>query len=131
MGDARFGLGARSASAVYYETAAGRAPEAGLRKTQIEALARLAVRAWYLDPPRGNDICEQAVEESRAHGDPLLLAQTQLATACFRLLYDTWRNQDAETCASARHTIRRLSGPSTPETMFCVYVPPMQGAYDA
>src|SRR6267378_2307251 len=130
MGDAHFALGAMSDSALAYETAAARAAEAGLRKTQIEALARLAVPAWYLDPPRGNDICEQAVEESRAHGDPLLLAQTQLATACFRLLYDTWRNQDAETCASARHTIRRLSGPSTPENMFCVYVQAMQGDYE-
>src|SRR6267142_2385746 len=130
MGDAHFALGAMSDSALAYETAAARAAEAGLRKTQIEALARLAVPAGYLDPPRGNDICEQAVEESRAHGDPLLLAQTQLATACFRLLYDTWRNQDAETCASARHTIRRLSGPSTPENMFCVYVQAMQGDYE-
>src|SRR6267154_1563615 len=130
MGDAHFALGAMSDSALAYETAAARAAEAGLRKTQIEALARLAVPAWYLDPLRGNDICEQAVEESRAHGDPLLLSQTQLATACFRLLYDTWRNQDAETCASARHTIRRLSGPSTPENMFCVYVQAMQGDYE-
>jgi len=31
---------------------------------------------------------------------------------------------------SARHTIRRLSGPSTPENMFCVYVQAMQGDYE-
>src|SRR5260221_550852 len=70
MGDAHFALGAMSDSALAYEAAAARAAEAGLRKTQIEALARLAVPAWYLDPPRGNDICQQAAENSRAHGDP-------------------------------------------------------------
>src|SRR6266436_975555 len=47
MGDAHFALGAMSDSALAYETAAARAAEAGLRKTQIEALARLAVPAWY------------------------------------------------------------------------------------
>jgi len=93
-------------------------------------MTRLAVPAWYLDPARGNDISEQAIEQSRAHADPLLLAQTQLAAACFRLLYDAWRKEDAETCASARQTIRRLSGPSIPEDVFYVYVQVIQGDYE-
>jgi len=65
-----FALGAMSDSALAYEAAAARAAEAGLRKTQIEALARLAVPAWYLDPPRGNDICEQAVEGEQSPRRP-------------------------------------------------------------
>jgi len=86
-----------SDSALAYETAAARAAEAGLRKTQIGGLGSSGRSGLVSRSPARHDICEQAVEESRAHGDPLLLAQTQLATACFRLLYDTWRNQDAET----------------------------------
>ena len=118
-----------SDSVLAYETAAARAAEAGLRRAQIDALARLAVPAWYLDPARGNEICEQAIEVSRAHGDPLLVAQTQLAAACFRLLYDAWRTEDAESCASARQTIRRLNGSSIPEEC-SAYVQAIQGDYE-
>src|SRR5258705_3256382 len=131
MGDAHFALGAMSDSALAYETAAARAAEAGLRKTQIEALARLAVPAWYLDPLRGNGIFEQAVEMSRAHGDPLLLAQTQMLAASCRLLYDTWRKEDADLCASAHATLRNLGDSDTPpfHKMIYAHVQVLQGNY--
>jgi tetratricopeptide (TPR) repeat protein len=130
LGDAHYALGAMSDSAGAYETAAAKAAEAGLGAAQIDALARLAFPAWSLDRARGNRICEQAIEVSRTLGDPLLLAQTQLAAACFRLLYDAWRKEDAEACAAAHQTIRTLRGPGVPENVFYVYVQNMQGNYE-
>ena len=129
IGDAHYALGAISDSAFAFKTAADRATECGLRKAQIIALSRLALPAWYLDPELGNQICEQAIEISRTHPDQLLLARTQLAAACFRLLYDTWREEDAQTCASARQTIRHLSASSMPEDVLYPYVQLIQGDY--
>jgi DNA-binding winged helix-turn-helix (wHTH) protein/tetratricopeptide (TPR) repeat protein len=127
IGDAHYALGAMSDSALAYETAAARAAEAGLDSAQIDALARLAIPAWYLDPVRGNGVCLQAIEVSRAHGDPLLLARTQLAAACFRLLYDAWRKEDADVCITARETIRGLSASSIPEDVLLAGVQVIQG----
>jgi tetratricopeptide (TPR) repeat protein len=129
IGDARYVLGAMSDSVLFYETAATRAADAGLRPAQIDALARLAFPVWGFDPERGNRICEQAIEVSKAHGDPLLLAQTELAAACFRLMYDVWRKEDAETCASAQQTIRRLGGAAMTEHVYYVCVRAIQGYY--
>lgn len=130
IGDAHYALAAMSDAFAAYEMAAARAAEASLRRVQIDALARLAFPAWYLDPARGNDICEQAIEVSRVHADPLLLAQRQLAAGCFRLLYHAWRNEDAEVCASAHRTIRHLNGASIPEDLLYVYVQAFQGDYE-
>jgi DNA-binding winged helix-turn-helix (wHTH) protein/tetratricopeptide (TPR) repeat protein len=130
IGDAHYALGAMSDSALAYEAAAARAAEAGLRAAQIDALARLAFPVWGFDPARGNHICGRAIEVSRTHADPLLLAQTQLAAACFRLLYDAWRKEDAETCASAHQTIRLLSDSGMPEHVYYVCVQAIQGDYE-
>jgi DNA-binding winged helix-turn-helix (wHTH) protein/tetratricopeptide (TPR) repeat protein len=129
IGDAHYALGAMSDSASAYESAAVRAAEAGLVQQQIHALSRLAVPAWYLDSARGNQICERAVEVSRQYADPLLVARTQLAAACFRLMYDDWREQDVQLCLSARQSIRQLSTASIPEDMLYAYVQTIQGEY--
>jgi DNA-binding winged helix-turn-helix (wHTH) protein/tetratricopeptide (TPR) repeat protein len=129
-GDAHYALGAMSDSAAAYESAVSRAAEAGLRTAEIGALARLAAPAWYLDPARGNGVCERAIEASREYGDPMLLARTQLAAACFRLVYDDWRQEDAETCIAARETIRQLSDASIPENVLYAYVQVTQGEYE-
>jgi tetratricopeptide (TPR) repeat protein len=129
VGDSHYALGAISDSALAYETAATRAAEAGLREAQIGALAQLAIPAWYLDPARGNDICQQAISVSREHSDPLILAQTQLAAACFNLVYDAWREEDLQTCTAALRTIRRLSSADVPEDVLYAYVQTLQGNY--
>ena len=129
IGDAHYALGAMSDSAVAYETAAARAAQAGLKAAQARALACLSVPAWYNDPERGNAVSEQAREVSRNCGDSLLLAQTELALASCRLLYDKWRNEDAETCARADKTIRGLGGPNIPGYAFYAYVQIVQGHY--
>ncbi len=130
MGDAHYALGAMSDSIAAYEKAVERAAEIGLREAQIHALARLAVPAWYLDQVSGNEICERAIQVSKTHGDPLLVARTQLAAACFRLTYDAWRKEDAEACISARETIRRLHAASIPEDVHYAYVQLIQGDYE-
>jgi DNA-binding winged helix-turn-helix (wHTH) protein/tetratricopeptide (TPR) repeat protein len=130
IGDASYALGAMSESAAAYETAAARAAEADLRRAQVDALARLAFPIWGSDPERGNQICEQAIEISRLHGDPLLLAQSELAAACFRLIYDCWRKEDADTCESAHQAICRLGGPDTPAHVYHVCVLAIQGHYE-
>jgi tetratricopeptide (TPR) repeat protein len=129
IGDLRFTLGEMSDSAASYEKAADRAAEAGLKVAQVGALARLAFPAWYLDPARGSEVSAQALEVSRDLTDPLLVAQTQLAAASFRLLYDSWRKEDEETCARADETIRRLGGSSIPQNVFYICVQLIQGDY--
>jgi tetratricopeptide (TPR) repeat protein len=129
IGDAQYALGAISDSAAAFEEAANCAPHAGLEKTQVEALARLAVPAWYLDPERGARICHQALEVVERLGDRLLLAQTQLAGACFRLVYEAWRKEDAAVCASAADTICGLTGSTPLANMFYAYVLVLEGDY--
>src|SRR6266478_2064977 len=93
MGDAHFALGAMSDSALAYETAAARAAEAGLRKTQVSALTSLMRPFGLIDPDQGLAAMEQAVQVSRSADDPVPLARTQMLAASCRLLYDTWRKE--------------------------------------
>src|SRR5262249_6060442 len=64
---------------------------------------------------------------SRRLGDPRLLAETQLASASFRLIYDAWRKEDAEVCAAVSEAIGR---PTIPGCAFHVYVLAVQGDYE-
>src|SRR5262249_4124995 len=122
IGDAHYALGAMSDSALVYETAAERAADAGLDLAQVKALASLAVPAWYSDPDYGNVVSQKAVEVSRSLADPMVLAETQLAAASFRLLYDKWRSEDYEVCKAARAAIRGLGIHGRPESAFYTYV---------
>ena len=129
IGDAHYALGAISDSVSAYEAAAALAAGAGMRESQIDALARLAIPVWYLDPARGSQISEQAIHVSREHGDPLLLAERQLAAACFRVIYETGRREDADACVSAHQTICRLSAPGFSKEVLFPYVRVIQGHY--
>jgi len=129
IGDAHYALGAMSDSALVYETAAERAADAGLKLAQVNALASLAVPAWYSDPEYGNAVSQKALEVSLSLADPLILAETQLAAASFRLLYDTWHSEDYEACKTARERIRRLGGGGRPESVFYPYVRVVLGEY--
>jgi DNA-binding winged helix-turn-helix (wHTH) protein/tetratricopeptide (TPR) repeat protein len=131
IGDAHFALGEVSESAASYEAAADRAAKAGLKAAQVEALGRLAVSAWYLDPDRGNRISQQALEVSKGLADPLLVARTQLAATSLRLLYDSWRKEDEEVCVRAQDTIRRLGASSVQSDVFYIVVQAVQASYPA
>ena len=67
---------------------------------------------------------------SKELADPLLAAQTQLAAASFRLLYDEWRDEDAEICTRAEEILRTKGKVKFPGEVFYVYVQAMRGDYE-
>ncbi len=128
-GDTHFALGEMSDSAVCYKAAADQAGAAGLITARVRALIRLAAPAWYIEPERADEVCRQALEACEGLDDPLLAAQTRLSTACVRLLYTEWREENAGICARAQETIRHLSGSNFMEDVYYIYVQGLQGAY--
>src|SRR5260370_28999887 len=85
----------------------------------------------FIDPDQGLAAMEQAVQVSRSADDPVLLARTQMLAASCRLLYDTWRKEDADLCASAHTTLRNLGDTDTPpfHKMIYAHVQVLQGNY--
>jgi len=132
IGDAQFALGEMSASLESYSKAADLAGQAGLLSEQVTLLMQMALPAWFIDQVRpgqvlGNQVCNRALEVSRSLSDPLLLASTEMAVACFRLLYDAWRAEDLELCARAEKTIRSLVGPDAPLHVYHAYIQVLKG----
>jgi DNA-binding winged helix-turn-helix (wHTH) protein/tetratricopeptide (TPR) repeat protein len=130
LGDAHYASGDMSESAAMYEAASNVAAKGESRSRQLCALVHSAVPLWYINPDRGNEVCLQALEMSRELADPLLAAQTQLAAASFRLLYDAWREEDAQICAHADSTLRTYGKVKFPGEVLYVYVLAIRGDYD-
>jgi tetratricopeptide (TPR) repeat protein len=130
IGDAHYALGEMSDSSTSYEAAANVAARAGSKSSQLCALVHSAVPLWYINPDRGNEVCKQALDMSRELADPLLAAQTQLAAASFRLLYDEWREEDAEISAHAYDILRTNGKVKFPGEVFYVYVQAIRGDYE-
>jgi DNA-binding winged helix-turn-helix (wHTH) protein len=131
MGDAHYALGAMAESTNAYGAAASRAAQAGLKAAQVSALTSLMRPLGLIDPDQGLAAMEQAVQVSRIAADPILLARTQMLAASCRLLYDTWRKEDADLCASAHTTLRNLGDSETPpfHKMIYAHVQVLQGNY--
>ena len=129
IGDTHYILGEMSDSAVSYEAAVDLAEASGLKAAHALALVHLGFPAWYLDAARGSQVCRHAIEVSETLDDPLLAAQTRLAVAGFRFVYDAGREEDAEVCSTALQTIRRLGGSSTVHDGY-IYVQALQGDYE-
>jgi DNA-binding winged helix-turn-helix (wHTH) protein/tetratricopeptide (TPR) repeat protein len=132
IGEAQFALGEMSASIESYEAAAVLAAKADLRAEQVGILMQMALPVWFIeqarnDQVRGERVFEQALQVSRSLEDPLLLARTELTAACFRLLYDSWRSEDLESCVRAEETIRALAGPIAPLHVYHLYVQVLKG----
>jgi tetratricopeptide (TPR) repeat protein len=130
IGDAHYALGEMSDSSLSYEAAANIAARAGSKSSELCALVHSAVPLWYINPDRGSEVCRRALEMSRELADPLLAAQTQLAAASFRLLYDEWREEDAELCAHANEILRTHGKVKFPGEVFYVYVQALRGDYE-
>jgi DNA-binding winged helix-turn-helix (wHTH) protein/tetratricopeptide (TPR) repeat protein len=133
IGDTQFALGEMSASVESYEAAADLAAKAGLGAEQVAILMQMALPVWFIDQVnsdqvRGHQVLNRALQVSRGLADPLLLAQTELAGACFRLLYEAWRIEDLEVCVQAERTIRSLAGPDVPLHAYYIYVQVLKGA---
>ena len=78
----------------------------GLKAAHARALVHLGFPAWYLDAARGSEVCRQAIEVSESLDDPLLAAQTRLAVAGFRFVYDAGagRRRRALLCRPPDHS---------------------------
>jgi tetratricopeptide (TPR) repeat protein len=121
-----------SASVESYETATELAAKADLRAEQVAVLMQMALPVFFIEQARGEQVrgeqvLKRALQVSRSLADPLLLAQTELSAACFRLLYDSWGAEELETCGRAEKTIRSLAGPSAPLHMYHIYVQALKG----
>jgi tetratricopeptide (TPR) repeat protein len=129
IGDTQFVLGEMSDSAESYETAAKRAAESGLRSIQAEALIRMALPAWCLDGTRGNEVCQRALEVCSGLDDALMTAQARLTLSSLRLLFDEWREEEAEVYSRAIQTLRGARGLRIIHHGLHIHVPVFQGKY--
>jgi len=131
IGDAQYARGAMAESAQAYEAGAFRAANAGLKSAQVSALTSLVRPFGLIEPERGIAAIDEAVRVCGSLNDPLLLARTQMLAAGIRLLYDTWRKEDAELCASAYQTILSLGESGTPSyhKMIYAHIQALQGNY--
>ena len=131
IGDAHFAVGTMADSAKAYVAGAERAAEVGLKAAQVSALVSLMRPFGLIDPDRGIAAIAQAVEVSRSLDDPLLMARTQMLAAAGRLIYDTWRKEDADLCASSQQLLRNLEDTCTPpyHQMMYAYVEALRGNY--
>jgi tetratricopeptide (TPR) repeat protein len=62
----------------------------------------------FISPDHGLAALDQAVQMSVSAGDPVLVARTQKVAAGCHLVFDHWRKEYADVCASAHETLRRL-----------------------
>jgi DNA-binding winged helix-turn-helix (wHTH) protein/tetratricopeptide (TPR) repeat protein len=131
MGGAHYALGAMAESTEAYRAAASRAGQAGLRAAQVRALTCAMCALGFFDPDRGLAAMDEAVEASAISGDPSLLARTQILAASCRLVFDTWRQKDADLCASALATLRHRGGADALpyQRMAYAHVLTLQGDY--
>jgi DNA-binding winged helix-turn-helix (wHTH) protein/tetratricopeptide (TPR) repeat protein len=131
IGDVHYAFGAMSDSAVAYETAAARASEAGLEETHVAVLTGMALPVLFIDPVKGGQICNLAMQASRTISDPVLRAQTELAVACFGLLYGSWTAADEAVCTVAARTLNERSVSISPANVHYIYVEVLQGRFAA
>src|SRR5260370_822469 len=131
IGDTHYVLGGMTQSAQAYESAASLAARVGLKAAQVNALSCLARPFGLIDPDRGIAAIEQAEQVSKRLDDPLLLARTQMLAAGIRLLYDSWRKEDAALCAAAHQALSDLGDSDTPpyHNMIYAHFLALQGDY--
>src|SRR5262249_51880576 len=75
--------------------------------------------------------CERAVSLGAATNNPLLETQGTLLVACWRLLMNGWRAEDAQTRSAALTKLRELGGELLPHAQL-LYAsgPPLQSDYE-
>jgi tetratricopeptide (TPR) repeat protein len=130
IGDAHYAQGAMAESAKAYGSGVVRAAEAHLKAARVGALTCLMQPFGLIDPDRGLAALAEAEELSRRVDDPLLVARTQMLAASCRLLYETWRKEDADLCTSAHQKLCALGDLSTPpyHVVMYAYVQALQGS---
>ncbi len=131
ISDALYAQGEMVQSAEIDQKVVELAAQAGFKASQVNALTRLARALAFLDPDRCTAVCERALDVSRTHDDPLLEARTEMLAACWRIITNGWRKEDAEICEAARAKIRSLSDevPAYYEILYA-HVQCTQGDYE-
>jgi tetratricopeptide (TPR) repeat protein len=131
ISDSHYALGEMAQSAEIDRTAAELATAVGMKAAQVDALTRVARALAFMDPDACVAVCERAAAVSKTHDDPLLQARTDLLAACWRVVANGWRKQDADICAAARERIRELRGGDLPAYYEILYahVQSIQGEY--
>jgi tetratricopeptide (TPR) repeat protein len=114
IGDAHYTLGDVQRSLDTYDFMAVGAAEAGLPAAEASALMRLAHPAAFVDPERCVAGCERAARLGAVTGDGLLETHATLLAACWRIMIDGWRAEDAAACAASMATLRQLGGDLPP-----------------
>jgi DNA-binding winged helix-turn-helix (wHTH) protein/tetratricopeptide (TPR) repeat protein len=129
--DAHYALGEMEASADVDRRTAALAEKYGMKTAQVNALTRLARVLAFLDPRGCVGVCEQAAGICATLDDPVLQARTEMLAACWRIINDGWRKEDADICSAAREKIRGLKGPDLPASYEILYahVQSIQGDY--
>ena len=105
IGDAHYALGAMVESAAAFEAASTLATRAGITTAQVEAQCYLSRPLGLLDPDRAIAVLQEAAQASAGLDDPLMHARVNLLAAGTRLLYDTWRVEDAHVCHAAHQIV--------------------------
>jgi DNA-binding winged helix-turn-helix (wHTH) protein/tetratricopeptide (TPR) repeat protein len=131
IGNAYFVLGALAESAGAYLDAASRAEKADLKAARVRALIGAMYPLGFIDPGQGLAAMERAVQMSMVVDDPVIVARTQMGTAGSRLVFDRWCREDADLCASAHETLRRLGDPGADpfQQVVRAHVLALQGDY--
>lgn len=108
IGDAHFALGNLEDSAQAYSTAAARAAEGGYRSEQVHALVRAMYPLGAIDPDRGLAAMRQALQTCEKIGDPRLTAHTRMLSIGCHLVFDEWRQPDADVYESDSAALRAM-----------------------
>jgi DNA-binding winged helix-turn-helix (wHTH) protein/tetratricopeptide (TPR) repeat protein len=129
--DAHYALGEMEASAQVDRRTAALAERYGMKREQVNALTRLARVLAFLDPDGCVGVCEQAAAICATLDNPVLQARTEMLAACWRIINNGWRKEDAGICTAARGKIRALKGPDLPASYEILYahVQSIQGDY--
>jgi tetratricopeptide (TPR) repeat protein len=128
IGDAHYLLGAMVESALAYETESALAARSRLTAAQVQAQSCFARPLGLLDPERAIAVLQDAVKASGSLDDRSMQARIELLAASMRLMYDTWRADDARVCDAA-YPLVRGSGESPPnfERMLYAHVQSLRG----
>jgi DNA-binding winged helix-turn-helix (wHTH) protein/tetratricopeptide (TPR) repeat protein len=129
--DAHYALGEMEASADVDRRTSALAENYGMKTAQVNALTRLARVLAFLDPDGCAGVCEQAAGICATLDDPMLQARTEMLAACWRIINNGWRKEDADICMAAREKIRGLKGADLPASYEILYahVQSIQGDY--
>ena len=107
ISDALYAQGEMMQSADVDRAVVEQAAKHGFVVAQVNSLTRLARALAFMDPARCIAVCERAAELSRTQNDPLLQARAEMLLACWRIITNGWRKEEAEICAAAREKIRK------------------------